>query len=147
MAVAECRIVALEPAIEADFAVLAGNRHGVCGTHRHRVSDSSPVIVARAEALGHAHMFAWTLRVAGLGPSPPACGGRGRGPSRSEGRVRWAVSLLSISPTSPRPSPPPGAERGPWPRDVMCACPSAKAGAGAPVCCLDARLHGHDEYF
>jgi len=40
-------------------------------------------------------------------------GGRGRDPSRSDGRVRWATpSARSLeSPTSPRPSPPPGAER------------------------------------
>jgi hypothetical protein len=39
-------------------------------------------------------------------------GGRGRGPSHSDGRVRWASVGALESPTSPRPSPPPGAERG-----------------------------------
>jgi Fe-S oxidoreductase len=39
-------------------------------------------------------------------------GGRGRGPSRSDGRVRWAYSADALeSPTSPQPSPPPRAER------------------------------------
>ena len=95
-----------------------------------KASELSPHPNPPPHALGHAHMFAWTFRVAGRGPSPPACGGRGRGPSRSEERVRWAVSLLTISPTSPRPSPPQGRRGGPWPRDVMCACPSPRAGEG-----------------
>src|SRR5205807_1528181 len=38
-------------------------------------------------------------------------GRRGRGPSRSDGRVRWDSSSALESPTSPRPSPPPGATR------------------------------------
>jgi Fe-S oxidoreductase len=38
-------------------------------------------------------------------------GGRGRGPSQSDGRVRWVVAGALESPTSPQPSPPPGAER------------------------------------
>src|SRR5262249_23743982 len=52
--------------------------------------------------------------------SPPDCsqvdplrpsGRRGWGPSRSDGRVRWVAPRALESPTSPRPSPPPGAER------------------------------------
>src|SRR5208282_3617992 len=39
-------------------------------------------------------------------------GGKGRGPSQGDGRVRWAPTGSLASPTSPRPSPPPGAERG-----------------------------------
>src|SRR5713226_5402990 len=39
-------------------------------------------------------------------------GGRGRGPSRSDGRVRWVWASALESPTSPQSSPPPGAERG-----------------------------------
>src|SRR5437870_13675187 len=38
-------------------------------------------------------------------------GGRGRGLLRSNGRVRWVSASALESPTSPRPSPPPGAER------------------------------------
>jgi len=38
-------------------------------------------------------------------------GGRGRGPLRSNGRVRWAPTSDVESPTSPQPSPPQGAER------------------------------------
>jgi tRNA modification GTPase len=38
-------------------------------------------------------------------------GGRGRGPLRSNGRVRWVPETPPASPTSPRPSPPPRAER------------------------------------
>ncbi len=38
-------------------------------------------------------------------------GGRGRGPSRNDERVRWASASDVGSPTSPQPSPPPGAER------------------------------------
>src|SRR5438045_3972403 len=39
-------------------------------------------------------------------------GRRGRGPARSAGRVRWALSASALeSPTSPQPSPPPRAER------------------------------------
>src|SRR5436309_5876301 len=38
-------------------------------------------------------------------------GGRGRGPSRSDGRVRWVPASALESPASPRPSPPPGVER------------------------------------
>jgi tRNA modification GTPase len=38
-------------------------------------------------------------------------GGRGRDPSRTDGRVRWEPAAAVISPTSPQPSPPPGAER------------------------------------
>src|SRR3981081_3921043 len=38
-------------------------------------------------------------------------GGRGRGPARSDGRVRWASANPLESPTSPQPSPPPGTER------------------------------------
>ncbi len=47
-------------------------------------------------------------------PSPPACGGRGRGPHRRRGRVRWVAPQVGVwgPPTSPRPSPPPRAERG-----------------------------------
>ena len=46
-------------------------------------------------------------------PSPPVCGGRGRGPvALAMGRVRWALQFgTPPPPTSPRPSPPPGAER------------------------------------
>src|SRR5712692_8221599 len=47
------------------------------------------------------------LRVCPLRPS----GGRGRGPSRSDGRVRWVSASALESPTSPQPSPPPRAER------------------------------------
>src|SRR6266851_6303868 len=39
-------------------------------------------------------------------------GGRGRGPSRSDGRVRWVWASALESPTSPQSSPPPWAERG-----------------------------------
>src|SRR5258707_8996326 len=39
-------------------------------------------------------------------------GGRGRGPARSAGRVRWVSADALESPTSPQPSPPPGAARG-----------------------------------
>ena len=39
-------------------------------------------------------------------------GGRGRGPSRSDGRVRWVSATPLESPTSPQPSPPQGAQRG-----------------------------------
>jgi len=48
-------------------------------------------------------------------PSPPAGGGRERGPvAPATGRVRWVPpqSETAVSPTSPRPSPPPRAERG-----------------------------------
>src|SRR6266481_8488866 len=47
-------------------------------------------------------------------PSPPACGGRGRGPAwlRREGEVGSSAVREGGSPTSPRPSPPPRAERG-----------------------------------
>jgi tRNA modification GTPase len=38
-------------------------------------------------------------------------GGRGRDPSRSDGRVRWEPAATVVSPTSPQPSPPPVAER------------------------------------
>ena len=38
-------------------------------------------------------------------------GGRGRGPLRSNGRVRWVSTSALESPTSPLPSPPPN---GPW---------------------------------
>src|SRR5205085_8010816 len=38
-------------------------------------------------------------------------GRRGRGPSRSDGRVRWVSAGALESPTSPQPSPPLGAER------------------------------------
>src|SRR6266496_91774 len=34
-------------------------------------------------------------------------GGRGRGPLRSNGRVRWVSASALESPTSPQPSPPP----------------------------------------
>src|SRR5437764_6607587 len=47
-------------------------------------------------------------------PSPPGCGGRGRGPvALATGRVRWAALALGTAgpPTSPRPSPPSRAER------------------------------------
>src|SRR5207249_5069852 len=40
-------------------------------------------------------------------------GRRGRGPSRSDGRVRWVPVSALESPTSPQPSPPPRAEREP----------------------------------
>jgi FAD/FMN-containing dehydrogenase/Fe-S oxidoreductase len=39
-------------------------------------------------------------------------GGRGRGPSRNDGRVRWDSASDVESPTSPHPSPPPEAEKG-----------------------------------
>src|SRR5947209_13500280 len=49
-----------------------------------------------------------------MSPSPPFRG-RGRGPRRRRGRVRWASAAKQVnaleSPTSPQPSPPPGAER------------------------------------
>ena len=38
-------------------------------------------------------------------PSPPFRG-RGRAPSRSDGRVRWVSAIALESPTSPQPSPP-----------------------------------------
>jgi tRNA modification GTPase len=43
----------------------------------------------------------------------PLCpeGGRGRGLSQRDGRVRWVAATTESSPTSPRPSPPQGAER------------------------------------
>src|SRR5229473_1440971 len=40
-------------------------------------------------------------------------GGRGRGPLRSNGRVRWVSTNALESPASPLPSPPSGAEREP----------------------------------
>src|SRR5271170_8118435 len=40
-------------------------------------------------------------------PSPPFRG-RGRGPARSAGRVRWVSASALASPTSPQPSPPLG---------------------------------------
>ena len=42
---AECRIVTLEPAIEAHRPILAGDRHSVSRARRHRVSDPSRIIV------------------------------------------------------------------------------------------------------
>src|SRR5204863_6723118 len=47
-----------------------------------------------------------------LAPLRPP-GGRGRGPRRRRGRVRWVAlrSKRSFLPTPPRPSPPPGPER------------------------------------
>jgi FAD/FMN-containing dehydrogenase/Fe-S oxidoreductase len=53
-------------------------------------------------------------RAAQSDPTTPLrpSGGRGRGPARSAGRVRWASDAAAVaSPTSPQPSPPPGAER------------------------------------
>src|SRR5712691_8614792 len=58
-------------------------------------------------------------------PGPPGCrgrdsaplrpsGGRGRGPRRRRGRVRWVSTSALESPTSPWPSPPPRAERESW---------------------------------
>src|SRR6516162_10155664 len=46
-------------------------------------------------------------------PSPPACGGRERGPvAPATGRVSWATPPCACcAPTSPRLSPPRGAER------------------------------------
>ncbi len=60
-------------------------------------------------------------------------GGRGRRPSPSDGRVRWAAATTEASPTSPRPSPPLGAERVKVGDDASCsrAIPvSALTGAG-----------------
>src|SRR5215472_15045404 len=52
----------------------------------------------------------------GIGPLRPLAGGEGGDPPPGAvGRVRWAAlpcSQTALSPTSPRPSPPPRAERG-----------------------------------
>jgi hypothetical protein len=66
------------------------------------------------QGLRHSHISAGHLSRRAISPSPPACGGRGRGPvAAAAGRVRWATPQPRSrgSPTSPRPSPPPGAER------------------------------------
>src|SRR5204862_2618078 len=61
-------------------------------------------------------------------------GGRGRGPARSAGRVRWAMlASARQSPTSPRPSPPPGAERESDGTEVSITIPcTGRAGASRP---------------
>jgi hypothetical protein len=46
---AERGIMPLEPAVEANRPVLAGNSHGVGRARRHRVSDPSRIIVTPAE--------------------------------------------------------------------------------------------------
>jgi hypothetical protein len=83
--------------------------------------------------------------------SPPACGGRGRGPIASAmGRVRWAAPRRGTgSPISPRPSPPPRAERENSERFLhsgwMCECRGAEAGTqGKRLKSLDSHLRRND---
>ena len=53
-------------------------------------------------------------------------GGRGWGPSSSDGRERWACGSAVESPTSPQPSLPHGAERGDEPAAVDYDCPEIR---------------------
>jgi hypothetical protein len=89
----------------------------------------------RVGAIGHAHMFGWTGLIASPCPSPPACGGRGRGPARlrREGEVgSSAVRAGGFPHLTPTLSAPKGGEGGYSGRLTgreICACPSASAGA------------------
>src|ERR1700730_16840202 len=70
-------------------------------------------------------------------PSPPACGGRGRGPAprRREGEVGGAAgSEQGLPPPPPPPPPPPADPLRPWggEGDFVCqmyACPAAPTAA------------------
>ena len=62
-------------------------------------------------------------------PSPPFWGER-EGPAPQRGRVRWALATAPESPTSPHPSPPPGAER-----EIR---PARRPGSARNVQCLSA---------
>jgi len=92
---------------------------------------------AFALGLGYAHIRPMPVSGA-LAPLRPLAGGEGGAHAERRGRVRWVVSLLGAcgSPTSPRPSPPPGAERG----ARMCACSSAFDGSQRDVTSLAIRL-------
>jgi hypothetical protein len=62
--------------------------------------------------LRHSHNFSRVLSARVEFPSPPACGERGRGPSRSDGRVRWVAGRRSgIAHLTPSLSPRRRAER------------------------------------
>ena len=84
-------------------------------------------------------------------PLRPLAGGEGGDPSRQAmGRVRWAAPQRGTgSPTSPRPSPPPPAERENSERFLhswwMCECRSAEAGTqGKRLKSLDSHLRRND---
>src|SRR5215471_1706171 len=73
-----------------------------CSAARAGVTLLLPVTAHQNEERGR-----WSANL----PSPPACGGRGRGPvAFATGRVRWALRdkrlSLGAPPTSPRPCPP-----------------------------------------
>src|SRR5882724_1879065 len=92
-AMAECGIVTLEPAVETNRPVLAGDGHGVGGFGHHPLRPSGG---------------------RGWGPSPAhrrCAGPTGAGIARAErgdGRVRWAMAGALESPTSPCPLRPQG---------------------------------------
>src|SRR5947209_2346905 len=86
---AEAQVV--EPTFEIGPASGAG-MHGNPG----RLVDDENQTVAIEHPLAKPQTFAGSPVTAGPFPSPPDCGGRGRGPSRSDGRVRWATLLFGI---------------------------------------------------
>jgi hypothetical protein len=98
-----------------------------------------------AKALGHAHTTRPTNPSRAPCPSPPACGGRGRGPARREPQARGldprgregevgraAVRNPGAPPPHPDPLRPQG-RRGGYSGCQICACPSTKGGARVVV--------------
>ena len=81
------------------------------------------------------------IDLVGEAPLRPT-GGRGRGPSHSDGRVRWATATAVAPPTSPRPSPPRGAEREneALPRAAMAVSALTGEGLDALLSALSARI-------